>query len=79
MKLNLMISREALLDIFFISRICTDTVTIVVNHMKTMEVILEKIKIQKVHASFLYSVYFCIHDFWKGAIKLMCLSRRYID
>lgn len=38
-----------------------------------------KIKIQKVHASFLYSVYFCIHDFWKGAIKLMCLSRRYID
>ena len=47
--------------------------------MKTMEVILEKIKIQKVHASFLYLVFFLIHNFWEDAVKIMCLSRRYVD
>ena len=32
--------------------------TVVVNQMKTMEVILEKIKIEKVHANFLYLLFF---------------------
>lgn len=40
--------------------------------MKTMEVILEKLRFKKFMLVFFASL-FCIHNFWKGAIKL-CLE-----